>query len=466
MRLNRRLFPLFFPIKTLRFAAAWRTRGIVMIGLCFLSVIFAKGTARQAPAPPGPNIKAVETLIQQGVEAYRHKDLLTAIHRLRQAYPLSPNNREVGLLLGLMLYEEKSSSLEAQKLMESVSAFFPSDKDLQMKLLDSYLQTQHLSSVPALLDRIRPFMLKEISYGYQILYILIRYGQTALAQKEINLLASQIENRWNQLAPGQKEWVEHKKLKSEYAELIFIRGLLAATRLEKKSALENFQAADRLDFPLTDSFQMGMLAESLVRLGENSLAIKAYVAYLKNFPADTKARFNLAQLFYYDALYPQAQEHFQKVLEQAPQTAKVHLYLGITFLEMKNQEEARRHFEEELEMDPQSYQSMAELAYLDYVIGENESCRQWLEKAQKVEPDWYETNMVYGMLYNRLGQFERAIESLEKTIKATPRYYKAHFQLSLACRRIGNEAKAKEYTQIYEKLVAEEKDRQLQDMAQ
>lgn len=439
---------------------------MVAIGLWFTGVILAKETTQQSPGPSNPNSKAVETLIQQGVEAYRHKDLSDAIHRLRQAYHLSPNNRDARLLLGLMLYEEKSSSLEAQKLMESVSRFFPSNKDLQVKLLDSYLQTQHLSGIPPLLEGIQPFISKETSYGFQILYTLIKYGQTAPAQKEIDLLAPPIENRWDQLNAGQKEIVENKNLKRGYAELLFIRGLLAATRLEKKSALDNFQAADRLDFPSMNSIQMGMLAESLVRLGENSLAIKAYAAYLKNFPADTKARFNLAQLYYFDALYPQAQDHFQKVLEQAPQTAKAHLYLGTTFLEMKNQEEARRHFEEELKMDSQSYPAMAELAYLDYLIGENDRCRQWLEKAQKVEPDWYETNMVFGLLYNRLGQFDRAIESLEKTIKAMPRYYKAHFQLALAFRRTGNEAKAKEHTQIYERLVAEEKARQLQDMAQ
>lgn len=230
-----------------------------------------------------------------------------------------------------MLYEEKTSSLEAQKLMETVSLFFPSNKDLQVKLLDSYLQAQHLNGVPALLDRIRPLPSKETPYGFQILYTLIRYGQTAPAQKDITLLAPPIENPWNQLAAGQKEFPEHKGLKSKDAELMFIRGLLAATQLEKKKALDNFQAADRLDFVLTDSFQMDMLAESLVRLGENSLAIKAHAAYLKYFPEDTKARFHLAQLYYYDALYPQGQEHFQKVLEQAPQTAKVHLYQGYIF---------------------------------------------------------------------------------------------------------------------------------------
>jgi Tfp pilus assembly protein PilF len=117
-------------------------------------------------------------------------------------------------------------------------------------------------------------------------------------------------------------------------------------------------------------------------------------------------------------------------------------------------------------MDLHSYPAMAGLAYLDYLIGENEGCRQWLEKAQSIKPDWYETNMVFGMLYNRLGQFDRAVESLEKTIQATPEYYKAHFQLALAYRRLGNEAKANEHTQIYEKLVAVEKARQLQDMAQ
>jgi predicted Zn-dependent protease len=108
---------------------------------------------------------------------------------------------------------------------------------------------------------------------------------------------------------------------------------------------------------------------------------------------------------------------------------------------------------------------MAELAYLAYLAGDNDGCRGWLEKAQALNPGWVETEMVAGLLYNRLGQFERAIQLLEAVVKERPRSSKAHFQLSQAYARAGNEAKAKEHAAIYDKLVAEEKARQLGDTA-
>ena len=103
---------------------------------------------------------------------------------------------------------------------------------------------------------------------------------------------------------------------------------------------------------------------------------------------------------------------------------------------------------------------MAELGYLDYLGGDNESCRQWLEKAQALNPEWVEPNLVHGLLYNRLGQFDRAVAHLERAVKKS-RTIQAHYQLSLAYRRLGNEHKAKEHSAIYDRLLADEKSRQL-----
>ncbi len=175
----------------------------------------------------------------------------------------------------------------------------------------------------------------------------------------------------------------------------FIEGLIAASRNDKGEAMRLFQAADRYDFPARDSMQMQMLAEALFRMGEHRLSSQAYEVYLKHFPQDTDRPHEAGLSYYGNGSWNSARDNLRKLLEQAPQTANLHLYLGRTSLELKNNDEARKEFLEELKDDPQSYRAMAELAYLAYLDGDNEVCREWLDEARSLNPAWVETNKVW-----------------------------------------------------------------------
>jgi thioredoxin-like negative regulator of GroEL len=157
-----------------------------------------------APQKPGSSksqpSSAVPPLIQQGVQAYKAGDRSSAIQFLCQAYRLSPAHPDVQLLLGLMLYEEKPDSQEAQRLLEASSPRFPANKDLNLKLLDSYLQTGAVNQVPLLLDRLRPLMIREPEWGFQILYTLIRYGRVEWARHELPGVTKEIERSWAALS--------------------------------------------------------------------------------------------------------------------------------------------------------------------------------------------------------------------------------------------------------------------------
>jgi tetratricopeptide (TPR) repeat protein len=427
-----------------------------------------KSLASTSPPPPPAKAQASEqsvgALIQKGVEAYRQGHLTEAIQWLKQAHKNAPLHRDAQLLLGLMLYEENSKSIEAQKLMESVAPYFPANRDLQMKLLDSSLQTGRLSSIPSLLARIHTFLLQDPHYGFQVLYILLRYGQIESARQLLSQLSPPLETQWNRTTPEEKESLGASGPKPLYGELLFVRGLIAATRLEKTSALNFFQAADQLDFPPKNSLQMQMLAESLFRLQEYKLAIKAYEVYLQAFPADRGARTHLGLSYYSETMFERAYDAFQQVANEAPNFPDIHFYLGITLLKMKDNQEARRQFEVDLKLNPDSFRSMTEIAYLEYMVGEYETCRQWLDKARSYKRDWTELDLVSGLYCNRQGQYEQAVQYLEKVIKENPTETSAFFQLALAYRRLGNQSKAQEYTTIYEKFLAAEKERTRNEM--
>jgi tetratricopeptide (TPR) repeat protein len=296
-----------------------------------------------------------------------------------------------------------------------------------------------------------------------VIYTLVRYGKLKLAQSELDKITARLQPDLQRLTGQESKSPALQALKIEAGEVYFIGGMIAASRDDYREAVRLFQAADRYDFPARNSVQMEMLGEAFYRMGEYQLSIQAYETYAKYSPLDPDARMYLGLSYYSSAMFPRARENFQKVLEQAPKTPSVHLYLGLSLLEEKSNEEARREFLEELKSEPRSYQAMAELAYLDYLAGDNVRCGEWLEKARPLKPDWIETNMVSGLLHNRMGQFDRAIQYLELVVKEKPNHYKAHFQLALAYRRTGNESKAKEHADIYDRLIAEEKSRQLGD---
>jgi tetratricopeptide (TPR) repeat protein len=432
------------------------------LAIVFLSLSFAGAEINAtASLPQAVSSPSVERLLQDGLQAYSAHQLTQAISKLQQAHKLAPGNEKVRLILGLMLYEKDPASLDAQRLMESVSPQFPDNSELQLKLLDSYLQTKNTLKLPSLLDRLQGSMTHNTRLAFNVIYALVRYRQVEAAKSQLDKISARLQPKLQGLSEQELKSPAQEPLMHEAAEVNFIGGMIAASQENKTEAMRLFQAADRYDFPPPDSMQMQMLAEALFRMEEYQLATQAYEVYMKKFPLGAEARMHLGLSYYYTALMERAKESFQEVLRLAPQTPELHLYLGLTALELKNNDEARQHFLEELKSSPQSYQSMAELAYLAYMDGDNEGCRQWLEKARLLNPDWAETNMVFGLLYNRLGQFDRAIDCLEQTVKERPNYFKAHFQLSLAYRRTGNETKAKEHADIYDRLVAEEKSRQL-----
>jgi tetratricopeptide (TPR) repeat protein len=341
--------------------------------------------------------------------------------------------------------------------MESVLDQFPTNPDLLLRLTDSYLASRKEAKIPSLLERSKQTRAANHRLALNIIYILVRYAQLEPARRELDEFSAILQSLLEARTPADPT------LTREMGEVFFIRGLVAATSGQKDEAMQQFQAADRNDFPPQDSPQMKMLAEALFRLEEYALAAQAYQTYLSHFPEDDDARLQLGISFCSSSSFTRAQDQLQRLFEKAPAMPEVNYYLGMALLEARNHEEARRHFELELRIDPASYQAMAQLAYLDYTQGDNEKCRERLEKAAALNSTWPETNYVYGLLYNRLAKYDLAVRCLESAVRENPKHIKAHFQLSIAYRRSGNEAKAKEHADIYSRLLEAHKAKSLGD---
>ncbi len=417
--------------------------------LIFITLLFL--SALPIPAEPHPLQQSADTLIKEALAEFQSGRLEPAIEKLRAAYKGQPQNPFARLYLGLLLYQQDPGSLEAQGLMESVADRFATNPDLLIRLTDSYLSSGKKDKVVPLLDRGKAARASNPRLALNLVYLLVRYAQTDLAMRALDDFSPE-----SGAAAGAKAAPP-----GPAGEVSFLRGLIAATVGRKEEAMQQFQAADKNDFPPRDSPQMKMLAEALYRFEEYALAAQAYQVYLSHFPQDTDARLQLAINYFSSASFSRAQEQFQNVYEQAPRMPQVNYYLGRVALETKNHEEARKRFEVELRINPNSSPAMVELAYLDYTGGNNDKCLEWLKKAAALSPDYSELHFVYGLLYNRQGKYDLAIQNLESVIQSNPKHITAQYQLSVAYRRVGNDAKAKEHADIYDKLLEEHRKRTL-----
>ncbi|NWG13673.1 MAG: tetratricopeptide repeat protein [Acidobacteria bacterium] len=390
------------------------------------------------PAALGAQQKAVQRTNQAGAEqalnsalgAYRAGRLDAAIARAREADALLPQNPQIRLHLGLFLYEKSADSLEAQSLMESVLDKFPSNNDLALRLLNSYLLTGGDAKAGQLLERLRERMKADSRFAFNVVYTLIHHSRYPQAKNEIDQIS-----------------------KSLQGEVLFIGGLIEFGTGRNKVAVDLFQRAGQLGFPPPDSRQMLTLAAAYFRLREFPQAAQEYEAFFSHHSdALPEQRFQLGLCYYGYGDFNRALQQMLEVRKVAPKMPEVNLYLASILIELRRPEEARPYLSAELERDAASFKSMTKLAYLEYLAGNDELCRRWLDQSISGDPSWFETHMVFGLLYSRLGDYEKAVQSLEACLKAEPEYPKAHYQLSQAYRRLGNEEKAKQFLESYTRL--------------
>jgi tetratricopeptide (TPR) repeat protein len=391
-------------------------------------------TALPAAAQTAPE------LTRQAVEAYQAGNLPIAIDKLRQAHKLAPEDAQVKLYLGLLLYEEDSHSPEAQQLMESVAGRFPENVELQVKLMDSYLAQGDTLKGLGQLNRLKGATAEELGLAIQVVYLLIQHNQTAAASEEVGKIAARSDSRGAQ------------------GEIMFLQGLIAASGDHKDEAMRLLQQADRHDFPPRDSYQMLILADALYRLQELDLASQAYREYLRHHPGDTAARMRLGLSLYSLGLFERAQSEFETVRAEDPRFPEVNYYLAEILFAKNALDEAEKVLREELRHEPKSGRCLAKLARIHYQRGEMDLCEQILERVRKLEPDWPEVHLVSGLVNNRKGLYKEAVKDLQQVVRELPDFPTGHLQLSIAYARSGQAEKAKEHRDIYNRLIDAQKE--------
>ncbi len=419
--------------------------------LLFTVTLFVRGSSS------AQNAQEDRQVLGKALAAYKGGDLEAAVSQLRSIHRRNPKDPSIRLYLGLILYEQNNADREARNLMESVADHYAGNKELQFKLLDSYLAGGDKPAALARLERLRSALDGDNRFAFQVIYLLVRYGLSAPALEQMSRVSARVSESLQKLPESERTSPTGKSLVLEAGEIYFIQGLLAAGAGRKAEAIELLQRADRHDFPPRDSYQMVMLADSLARLRELKLASQAYEEYLKHHPVDDAAQMRMGDNYYALGWFERARKCYERILQRNPGFPTVQYALGKVLLDLKQTDESERYIRDSLSSDPKCVPCLAKLAHIEYLRGHNEECMRLLGQTAALDPEFTEAHLVYGLLYNRLGEYRLAIDSLEKVIKNDPEYATAHFQIALAYQRTGNAEKAKEHREIYSRLIAPKK---------
>ncbi len=406
------------------------------ISIIALAALVLAGRTPQEKQSHAISERQAASAVDSALSDYQAGKLYQAVARLRQALVLSPGNAQIRLYLGLFLYEQDKDSAEAQRYMESVAGDFPSNGELQLRLLDSYLRARDEARSEALLQRLQSRMATDARFAFNVIYTLISHGRTVSARTEVDKVSNSLQG-----------------------EILFIGGLIELGSDDTR-ALKLFDSAADRGFPPRESRQMLTLADSCFKLRAFPQAARAYEAFFANHRDGTpEQHFHLGLSYYGYGDFQRALKQMRQVKQASPDTPEVDLYIASILIETKELEEARPFLDSALKRDSASFKAMTKIAYLEYMAGNNELCRHWLEKALALNPQWFESHMVSGLLQIRLGQYEDAVRSLETCIREEPEYPKAYFQLSNAWRRLGNEEKAGQYLDRFNQLQNAAEDR-------
>jgi tetratricopeptide (TPR) repeat protein len=378
--------------------------------------------------------------------------------RLRAAQRARPDDPQVALDLGLLLYHRDNASREAQRLLEQAGTRFPKRRDVSLVLLDSYLAAAD-GAATALLARLEPELLADERFALDTAYCLVGRRRFPEARVLWGRVAERVQASFRAASGKTLTPAADAELKRRVAEVLFVQGLLTARLGPKEEALRLLGQADGYGFPPLDSPLMMLAADCLLELQEPKLAAQAYREIVKSAPRNAEARLRLAVSLLASGQQAAARDELDRVLRQDPDYPQAHYHLGALLLAQQKNDEAQAHLERELRRDARCLPCMVKLADLSFLKGDDLLCESWLGKAAALDPDDLEASLVAGMLENRTGRYEQAIRHLTRVVERSPSHTKAQYQLALAYERSGNAEKAGEHREIYNKLIQEEKAR-------
>jgi len=121
--------------------------------------------------------------------------------------------------------------------------------------------------------------------------------------------------------------------------------------------------------------------------------------------------------YYYIREWDRAIAQCQSVLEVDPQYWAAHIFLGLTYIQLRKQEDAIRAFETAAQLTGRNLYTLGSLGWAYARSGRINKARQLLKELVELAGRTYVAASAIGRIYLGLGEIDRALEWFEKAIE-------------------------------------------------
>lgn len=175
----------------------------------------------------------------------------------------------------------------------------------------------------------------------------------------------------------------------------------------------------------------------------------------RNFPNSYEALTITGNLYDRHGDVIGAQKFWDESLKINSKQASVYKSIGWLYMKKGEFEDAITQFRKALEVDPKMPEVYSNIGHALMMSGRPKEAIIDLKKELLVSPGSDFANFLLGQAHLQLKEYQKAQQYYETVIRINPQYTNAYYGLSTTCAKLGNRDKAKEYSEKFTALKAD-----------
>jgi len=177
----------------------------------------------------------------------------------------------------------------------------------------------------------------------------------------------------------------------------------------------------------------------------------------RDFPGSDDALVVMGNLWLRHGNAVEGLKFLNKALEINPGRTDVYKSMGWLFLKKGEFKQSVEYYRKALDIQPQLSDVRSNMGHALMMSGRHDEAIKELEKEIQIVPNSSFAYFLLGQTYLLKEEYQEAKENYEAAVRIRPNYTNAYYGLATVCAKLGDREKAKEYSENFKKLKAEER---------
>lgn len=169
-----------------------------------------------------------------------------------------------------------------------------------------------------------------------------------------------------------------------------------------------------------DSRTAGQLGFLYLQAGDTLQAQHMFESLLETHPDDWRSYYNLGQLKYFSAKWPETIEYLLKAIEFNDEEPALWLMLGETYLRVDSLEHAEKAVRRAHELVPDSKDTNYMLGFVLYQLHRNQEAATYFENTLAIDSTDVRTMGILATIYDSMERFEQSDSLYERALQLAP----------------------------------------------